>query len=743
MRKLLFVVLAILVAGAALPAQSRRFTLDDFSKIARVSDPQFSPDGKSIAVVVSKPNLDEDRYDPELVVVDVATKKSQTIVKGVLALNFERWSPDGTKFAFLGDAPPAAGKANAARVGESNLQIYVVSAKGGAPKAVTSAARGVQQFAWSPDSKNLAFATQDEIEKKQGFERWNRSFEMTLNSDYTMTEGVPPTHLWMVPASGGESKRLTSGAWTMPISHPPGTPASAIVWTPDGSGIVITRNGGGNGGGRATPPTPTPAPGGNAGRNGTAPTPPVPQRGGPSTGSGQGGFGGGLQIVRLNDLSMTPLGGGGNHPQFSPDGKMVVTNNGGLFTIGAPAAPAPAPAPPPTGGTPAAPANGRGAGGGRGGATGPASSLDRGIARALWMPDGKSIIVGANDSDQVSLWLAQLGGGDPKKLDTHGVSPNSSFFVDMSVSKEGAIAFSGTTPLHPSELYMMASATSAPVQMTMVNDELATIPLGKSEVVGWKNDNFEENGIVTYPPDFNPSQKYPLVLYIHGGPQAASMMTWSSQAQLYAAQGWVVFQPNYRGSDNLGRAYQGAVRNDAGEGPGRDVIAGMDELKKKGFVDESRMCVSGWSYGGYMTTWMTGHYPELWKCAVTGASVTNRLDQYNFSDSAGGGGGGSPYLNPQNMDRTMVQSPISMASKVKAPTLILHDTGDYRVAITESFEWFHALRDNGVTTQFIAYPVYGHSPTDPVHQRDVQRRWIEWMHTYLDPTNATSKGGGK
>ena len=160
--------------------------------------------------------------------------------------------------------------------------------------------------------------------------------------------------------------------------------------------------------------------------------------------------------------------------------------------------------------------------------------------------------------------------------------------------------------------------------------------------------------------------------------------------------------------------YQGAIRNDAGEGPGRDVIAGIEALKQKGFVDETRMCVSGWSYGGYMTTWMTGHYPDMWKCAVTGASVTNRLDQYNFSDGAGGGGGNSPWTSPQNMERTMAQSPISTASKVKAPTLILHDTGDYRVAITESFEWFHALarqrrddavhRVSGVRTQPDAIP---------------------------------------
>jgi len=274
----------------------------------------------------------------------------------------------------------------------------------------------------------------------------------------------------------------------------------------------------------------------------------------------------------------------------------------------------------------------------------------------------------------------------------------------------------------------------------MVNDELATIPLGKTEVINFKNDDFAENGIVTYPPDFNPSQKYPLVLYIHGGPAAASMMTWSSQAQLYAAQGWVVFQPNYRGSDNLGRQYQGAIRNDAGEGPGRDVIAGIEELKKKGFIDDTRMCVSGWSYGGYMTTWMTGHYPDMWKCAVTGASVTNRMDQHNFCDGAGGG---SPYANPEALAREMAQSPISSASKVKAPTLILHNTGDYRVPITESFQWFHALRENGVTAQFIAYPLYGHNATDPVHQRDVQRRWIEWMQTYLGPNAAGNKGGGE
>ena len=221
------------------------------------------------------------------------------------------------------------------------------------------------------------------------------------------------------------------------------------------------------------------------------------------------------------------------------------------------------------------------------------------------------------------------------------------------------------------------------------------------------------------------------MLYIHGGPRAASLMTFSSQAQLMAAHGWLVFQPNYRGSDNLGGTYQGAIRNDAGEGPGRDVIAGIESLKKRGFVDDTRMGVSGWSYGGYMTTWMLGHY-DIWKAAVTGASVTNQLDQYDLSDAAGAGrGNNSPWVNPDAMERMRQQSPITNANKIKAPTLILHNVGDYRVTITQSYELYHALIDNGVTTQFIAYPISGHNAQDPVHQRDVQRRWIEWFEKYL------------
>jgi dipeptidyl aminopeptidase/acylaminoacyl peptidase len=139
----------------------------------------------------------------------------------------------------------------------------------------------------------------------------------------------------------------------------------------------------------------------------------------------------------------------------------------------------------------------------------------------------------------------------------------------MNVSKTGAITFSATSPTRPAELYYMPSVDGPGQRLTDVNGEIASIPLGKTDTIAWKLDNHSENGLLTYPPDFDASKKYPLVLLIHGGPRAASLRTFSAAAQLMAAKGWLVFQPNYRGSDNLGNAYANAIRNDAARAPAR------------------------------------------------------------------------------------------------------------------------------------------------------------------------------
>ena len=660
MKKLLLATcVALLTFVAAVPASQgvvRRFGFDDFSKVRRVSDPQFSPDGSSLAYLVSTPNLDENRHVSSLHQIPVAGGTPQLVVDGAkyVSVSFPRWSPNGQQIAFLSSGPLP---------GQPGAQIFVVPSKGGDVRQLTTAASAVQQIAWSPDGATIGFATADVPEKKPGYQRWNDSFEVQLNFHLFMTAPVPPTHVWTVPAAGGSAQRLTSGEWTLPVTRPPGAPSSMITWTPDGSAILFARSGGG-----------------------------VP---------------GGLHTVTIADGAVKSIGLGGTHPVYSAKGDQIA-----YLSNGAAVAPA--------------------AGGQAKNLTQP---IDRGIARALWMPDGKSLIIGGNDTERVSLWQQPLD-GPARKLDTADASPNSSFFVDMAVIATGAIAFAGTAPTRPAELYLK-TAPDAPVKrLTSVNDEIASLPLGKSEVVSYTFEKYPQNGILTYPPDFDPSKKYPLVLLIHGGPRAASMMTFSAGAQLMAAKGWLVFQPNYRGSDNLGRVFQGAISNDAGAGPGRDVMAGIETIKQRGIVDDSRMAVSGWSYGGYMTTWMLGNYPDAWKAAVAGAAVTDQIDQQNFSDGAGGRGNASPWVNADRMTSVRDQSPISYAGKIKAPTLILANTGDYRVPITQSYKLFHALRDAGVTSQFIAYPINSHNASDPVRQRDVQERWIGWLEKYLNDAPA-------
>ena len=667
--------LAVVLVGVTVYTDSRRFDLDDLSRVVRVSDPQFAPDGHSIVAVVSRANLNEDRWDAELASIEVGSAIStpRMLTAGRKGISSPRFSPDGSKIAFLMMDSPAK---------DAHLQIFTMGKNGGEPKAVTNALTGVQQFAWSPDGKSIAFASADEPEKKTGPESFNDSFEIS-NDDFTITAAVLPTHLWIVGSDGGSMKRLTSGSWSLPTSHPPGPPASPIVWSLDSTSIIFT------------------------------------QRPSPHSGGGQQQS---LQLLNVADGSFKALGPRGSAPIYSPDGRSVAyTGN----------APGPVtPGQPPQGGnnevlvfTP------------RSQPRALTTAIDRNMARALWFPDGKSLLVGANDSTRVSLWVQPLDGA-AKKIDLGDVSPNSSFWVDMAVGPKGEIAFTGSTSMRPSELYYKTSVDAPLQRLTDLNNEVASLQLAKTEVIEWKNDEFTENGLLTYPTDFDPSKKYPLVLVIHGGPRAASLMGFGTQAQLMATHGWLVFQPNYRGSDNLGAAYQRAIRNDAGEGPGRDVWAGMEVVKKRGIVDESRVAVSGWSYGGYMTTWMIGHF-QGWKAAVAGAAVTDQLDQYNLGDGNGGRGNGSPWVDPKAMERMHEQSPISYVKNMKTPTLILTDMADYRVPPMQSFKLYHALVDNGVTVKFVGYPVNGHSPNDPVRQRDVQRRWVGWLSDYLDkPVNA-------
>jgi dipeptidyl aminopeptidase/acylaminoacyl peptidase len=165
------------------------------------------------------------------------------------------------------------------------------------------------------------------------------------------------------------------------------------------------------------------------------------------------------------------------------------------------------------------------------------------------------------------------------------------------------------------------------------------------------------------------------------------------------------------------------------------VLAGIAELEKRGWVDTSRIALSGASYGGFMTAWLMGE-SRRWRCAVAAASVVDLLDSYNLSDNNianAGHYGPSPWLSAENLAHYRAQSPLSRATRWRAPTLILHNVGDFRVPISNSYKMYHALQDQHVPVRFVAFPIAAHVPADPVRSAEWNRLWLEWLDQYLGP----------
>jgi len=676
--------LAVLLPAAMGSAQGRRIQLEDLTKIVTVSDPQISPDGKSIICVVSRQNFDENRSDRELVLVDIATGAQRVLTFERNGVGSPRWSPSGDRLAFVAVVPytPDKNRSDDTTKREDSSQVFILPMGGGDAWKVTNAPNGVEQFAWRPNGKDIAYVTGDDPPNQREIEKHNDSFEVGDNS-YLATGAPTPYHIWMASADGenggGEkAKRLTSGPWSLPKGGPQqGSPVSPISWTPDGKSLTFIR------------------------------------QEHPHSGDI------GLTTVQVLDVETGEIRKLTSHEKletfslFSPDGSQLAywyprdgdwNNINEIFVTSA--------------------AGGDGIDLTRG--------IDRNLQRAIWMPDGQSLLVGGHDGTRVSLWLQPLE-GKARKLSLGEVNPTWLFWIDAAVGPKGEIAFTGSTASQPSELYYMPSAADPPKRLTNFNQQIAAVQLGKVDRFEWQGpDGFHEDGILVYPPDFSKDKKYPLVLLIHGGPTDASATDFYAFEHLVAAREYVVFEPNYRGSDNLGNAYQWAIYNDAGDGPGRDVMAGIEAVKKLGFVDESKIAVTGWSYGGYMTSWLISHY-HIWKAAVAGAAFMSTSDGYNLSDfnvSFRYVFKGSPWIGG-NMKDYVAQSSITYASQIKTPTLILSNTGDSLVPITQSYQLYHALKDNGVPVKFVAYPVPGHLPAGPVRKRDVYSRWLDWLDQYL------------
>lgn len=658
--------IACLLPGPAPGAQARSFQLDDIPKIVALRDPQISPDGKRVAVIVSVPDVQTNKAKVDIALVDVASGQRRTLTQAREGVSSPRWSPDGTSLAFL-----------ARDTKTRKDQIFIMSMQGGDARCITANEQGVDSYSWSPDGKHIAFVAQDPPLASDAAATHNKVFRVT-DGHFLLKQEVAPWHLWVVAETGGEARRLTKGAFSL------GTESGSVTtpaWRRDGQRIAFTQFPG--------------------------------AYWAPSFRSVIGEV-----DVRLGSTRVIVADQGARYFTYAPVGDGYAfqrsrhgdQNNGTAVYVHA------------------------------GGKTYDATATQaRHFSSYAWMPDGRTLVTSGPRGTHSVLWQQPLP-GKASLLDLGDVEANSGLGTtasasasDVSISSTGKIVFIGSTANHPSELYLLDSPKAKPRRLTNVNAFIDELELGRTEAVEWIGpDHLAGDGVLTYPVGFERGKTYPLVLLIHGGPTLSSNQGFQRLAQLLASSGFLVFQPNYRGSNNLGDAYQHAMYRDTGDGPGKDVMAGIAAVQKLGIVDPDRIGVSGWSYGGYMTAWLTSHY-DIWKVAVTGAPVTDWLMDYSISFYQEGSAhlfGSSPWTS-EGWDIWRAQSPINHVRNVKAPTLILGTVMDTNVPLVQAFEWYHALRDNGVPVEFYAYPIASHVPGDIAQVTDMYRRWIGWLQKYL------------
>jgi dipeptidyl aminopeptidase/acylaminoacyl peptidase len=256
---------------------------------------------------------------------------------------------------------------------------------------------------------------------------------------------------------------------------------------------------------------------------------------------------------------------------------------------------------------------------------------------------------------------------------------------------------------------------------------------GETKSIHWKSDGYDVQGWLTYPKDFDPAKKYPLVVRVHGGPGEAVQSAWPDSwdfAIAFAGAGYFVLQPNPRGSFGQGEASTRANVKDFGYGDFRDILAGVDEALRVAPIDPNRLGLTGWSYGGFMTMWGVTQ-TNRFKAAMAGAGIANwlsyygenKIDQWMIPFF-----GKSVYDDPEVYAKS---SPITFIKNVKTPTLVIVGDSDGECPTPQSYEFWHALKTLGVPTQLVVYDHEGHMFVKPDHQRDRIRRTVAWFDAYL------------
>lgn len=349
-----------------------------------------------------------------------------------------------------------------------------------------------------------------------------------------------------------------------------------------------------------------------------------------------------------------------------------------------------------------------------------------------WTPDSRALLFTEQRGTRRLLYRMPVDG--PPEALPPGVAGTLGAGAELNASGTH-VGFTLESPVEPREAYVWAMAGPA-VRVSAANSHLARPPLGRTEVIRWKSkDGRTVEGLLTYPVDFAPGRKVPLLLNIHGGPSGVFGETFIGSAGLYpvaalAQKGIAVLRPNPRGSSGYGANVRQMVVQDWGGRDFEDLMSGVDHVIAMGVADPDKLAVMGWSYGGYMTAWtvtQTGRF----RAAAIGAGITNHVSMYGTQDIPSvyeDYFGGPPW---QFRDVYRKSSPIEFIDRVTTPTLLLHGERDDRVPVTQAHEFHRALERRGVETKMIVYPRMPHGPTEPKFLQHIAEQHLDWALRFL------------
>lgn len=648
----LFALPALIIAQTVKPALK---PLDVFD-LQWVSDPQISPDGRSIAYVRMSFDIKTDRPRGVIWLVGADGKHARPL-SGAARSASPRWSPDGTRLAYFG-----AGA-------DGSTQLFVYWTESGATAAISNFTESPSSLAWSPDGRWLAFTMPVAAERKPlkvdlpeapKNAKWadppKLIDRMVFRAD---GEGYLPnvySQLFIISADGGAARQLTHGDF----DHR-GIPA----FTVDGKSVLIAAN-----------------------RRADADYEPLDSE---------------IYRVDLSDDSihaLTDRRGPDHHPVVSPDGKHIAYLGFDDKRLGYQATQLYV----------------MDSDGSHSHSLTP--TLDRDAATPHWTGDGRQLIFQYDDHGSTKIAAIDLGGKKMRVLaDDLGGSditrPYSGGAFSVAANGGGAnarFAYTKAAPLAPAALATGTSPRDITTLTALSDTVLSQRTLGAVEEIAYDSsvDRRRIQGWIVKPPDFDAAKKYPLLLEIHGGPFASYGPSFAAEIQLYAAAGYVVLYLNPRGSTGYGEEFADLIHHDYPDNDYGDLMSGVDAVVGRGYVDVQRLFVTGGSGGGVLTAWIVGHTDRFraavvvkpvinWASFVLTADMTNYFYRYWFD--------GFPWDDAQSYWK---RSPLAYVGNVHTPTLLMTGEADYRTPSSEAEQFYQALKLRKIDTALVRVPNASH-----------------------------------